>query len=365
MKKKILFVMGFLMFMFIAMPNVDAATTITQADFDAAKTGTPTNGVSYTEASGYKWYSLTADEEFTFGSDLDLGDAFLDSDNNTINLNGHSITNSISGDNTVINAYDRDLTLTGTGTIEKDIFVSGGALTLNGNITYNGTVYTSDGTGLGAATINAGTFNAGFEGADSIITINNGTFKGAGWSGALYLSGVTATIKGGTFSATAASAAYLDGSTVTITGGTFTSTGDNGIETFDDATNLTISGGTFTGLASGLTTNDSPTIKLSGGTFKATGTGTDKGAIRSDKNFADFLASGYKYSVSSTTTTGVYSVMETSVVSASTSTTTATSVSSSATNNPATGDNVLFYTLMLGLSIIGFAGLYTRKKKIN
>ena len=370
MKKKIIFVLAIFAFMLITIPSVFASTTITQTDFDdaLADIGNSYNGVTYHNVGGYKWYSLTADEEFVFGGDIDLDDAFLDSDNNTINLNGHSITTS---GETVLNGYDKNLTLAGTGTIEKGVIVGGATLTLNGNITYNGTVTISDGTGLGTAVVNAGTFNAGFEGANSTLTINGGTFIGAGWGGALNLNGnVTTTINGGTFSATAASAAYITASTVTITDGTFTSTGDNGIETFDDSTDLTISGGTFTGLASGLTADGNPTIKLSGGTFKATGTDDLHGAIRTDNTFASLLVSGYKYSVDSTTTAGVYSAKETSVVSESTITTTTdadTTDDTTTSNNPQTGDNLKLYISMLVLTVIGFvvAGFYTGKRVFN
>ena len=77
MKKRILFTIMVFTSMFFGVPNVFASTTITQADFDAAKGGTPTNGVSYIESGGHKWYNLTTDEEFIFDSDINLGDAQL------------------------------------------------------------------------------------------------------------------------------------------------------------------------------------------------------------------------------------------------------------------------------------------------
>ena len=371
MKKKILFIFAMVAFMLISVPNVYASTTITQDDFDSAKAGTPSNGVSYTEASGHKWYSLTAGEEFVLGGDVNLDDAFLDSNNNTLNLNGHGITNAeVLGEDMLLNAYDRDLTLTGTGTVGRNVIVGGGTLTLDGNITYNGTVTISDGTDAGTAVVNAGTFNGGFESANSTATINAGTFVGDGWGAALQLNNSTTTIKGGTFTAGGASSTYIEGGSTTITGGTFTSAGDNGIEIFDDSTNLTISGGTFTGAVSGLAINDNPTVKLSGGTFKATGTGADAGAIRAEGTFASLLASGYKYSSASTTTTGVYSVKETSVVTGKTTSTTttdtvATTESEATINNPKTGDNIIIYISLLGLSLIALSATYTKKKKLN
>ena len=42
-------------------------------------------------------------------------------------------------------------------------------------------------------------------------------------------------------------------------------------------------------------------------------------------------------------------------------------VAEKTTNNPQTGDNIMFYIIMLGLSIIGLAGtgFYIRKKRYN
>ena len=379
MKKRILFTIMVFTSMFFGVPNVFASTTITQADFDAAKGGTPTNGVSYIESGGHKWYNLTTDEEFIFDSDINLGDAFLNSDNNTINLNGHSITNDeVGGEDILLNAYDRNLTITGTGTVSRDVAVGGnGTLTLNGDVIYNGTVNISDENSKAVAVINAGTFNNSFFAAKATVTINDGTFTGSFWGGALNLSGVTATIKGGTFSAGAASAAYFDGSDVTITGGTFTSTGDNGIEIFEDSTSLTISGGTFTGLYSGLTINNNPTVKLSGGTFKATGEEAEAGAIRLTEGTTidALLSSGYKYTTSSDSeeVSGikVMSVKETSVISENTTNDESNNVTEVETTTetkkttPQTGDNIVFFELMLVLSIISFVYTSLKKKKFN
>lgn len=362
MKKSLLFVFAVFTFIFIGISNVSAATTVVQADFDAAKAGTPTNGVSYTDdtaVSGYKWYSLTTDEEFTLGEDIDLGDAYVLVDNNTVNLNGHSIATSAAEE--IVFGGSENLTLAGTGTIDGGIAIDEATLTLNGNITYNKIVMSTD----GVVIVNGGTLKNGLLSVRSNITVNGGALISPDNAGALILNEGSATIRGGSFTATGdASAVYISGgANATITGGTFTSSNDNGLEVLEDGTKVTITGGTFTGLNSGLTINDNPIVKLSGGTFKATGTGAGTGAIRVENGtFANLLATGYKYSVASTTTTDVYSAKATQVVRATAATTTSTNTST--LQNPKTGDNILLYISMLGLSIVGltFAGIYIKKR---
>ena len=356
MKKGLLFVFGAVAFMFIGMSNVYAAD-IGDADFASAKTGTPSNGVSYNAGK----YTLAAgDYTFTDSIDIsaDLDDYIELNGDTTINLNGKTIKgNAISNTyNTLINIVNGTVTISGSGTIDN-IYASSKALNqVAGNLSIAGGTYNQTVNIRGTATISGGTFTNvnGYNGSN--VTITNGTFNSiSSVTAALDLNGATSLISGGTFAA-----ARIIGGTSRVTGGTFTGTWD-GLEAIN-VTELKISDGTFTGGTSGLSITNS-TVILSGGTYKATGTDPSHGAIvmyYSGTTMDALLASGYKYSAGGAFTeqsiAKVMTAKENSVISESASGTAsdATGVETTTTSaiklkNPNTGDNILLYIVLLFL----------------
>lgn len=320
MKKYCIYLFVLVGLIFTSITNVNAATTITQADFDAAKGGTPTNGVTYN--SSRESYSLTTGEEYIIGDNISIGYDNIVTDNNIINLNGKTITNLPASYKYVLESNNKSLKLKGTGTIDGTVRAYEGSFTVDGNITFKSHVEVNA-TSIGGvtATINGGTFERGFKATNAILTINGGTFNEQNnLHLALGLTDCTTTIKGGTFTGISSSAAFVSSGTLTIEGGTFTSPTHSGLEASynpnsNPAPTIIIKGGSFTGLNAGFTDSASSTIlELHGGTFKATGTDAADGAIRINSTFTDLLEPGYKYSVDSTTTNGVYSAKEVSII---------------------------------------------------
>ena len=362
--KKGLFLMGVMAFMVIVAPNAYAATTITQADFNAAKGGTPTNGITYDDVN--LTYNLDENGEFTFGSDIDLSDASLVINKNTINTNGKTITSSSMS---TISALNTTLTLSGNGTVTS----TGGSSIVSTTSTLN---------------ISAGTYTSGVVVNGGKANISGGTFNSSAWGGAAEFNNADITITNGTFNANGASAVYIADGNINISGGSFTSAGDNGIE-FMSVGTLKISGGTFTGASSGINLPGTENVTLSGGTYKAT-SNTGFGGIvvfgQTDPTLLNNLvAANYKYSPNLEAThqdwygmniiksqneisvVSTNSVPATAVDNSTTSTdntATATSVEKTS-NNPKTGDNILLFIVLSVISIIGLSTNVVLKKRFN
>ena len=146
------------------------------------------------------------------------GDEIPANFNQTINLNGYTISRSNSG--RIFNVTEgTKLTITGGGTITGGSETDGGAIYNSGTLTINDvTISGNTASGHGGAIYNGG-----------ILTVNGGTISGntGNDAGAIYnASGKTLTINGGTFSnntaTTYSGGAVVNEGTATVNGGTFT-----------------------------------------------------------------------------------------------------------------------------------------------
>ena len=353
MKKNILFGILTFVFMFIGISNVYAADpiTLTQADFDEAKaSGT----ASSPTAKGLWYYVNGSDHLFILGRNtdyeiqgainLDNGEGTIELVNNNLTLNGVTLTGGIKTESSTTN------TLSGDAIVSNDVLQSGGTLTINGNIEFNG-LFTS--ANADSTIINGGKFNNGIMAKQNTdITINNAIVKtGNSMSNAIQVDHY---------------------STIVINNATVTA--DNVAVASDEDGDVTINGGTFTGKTAGLFIGNG-TCKLSGGTFKTTGERNIWGkngaiAIATTMQFADLLEVPYIYSAAtdySDSTEGpivnfrFLNAREISVVDDSDEpaivTTTTTEEKKEETKNPKTGDNILVYISMLLLSVLGVASL--------
>lgn len=166
--------------------------------------------------------------------------------NQTINLNGHTISVKSGKSNRIFNVpAGRKLTITGGGTLTGGSADNGGAIYNSGTLIINDvTVNSNTATGHGGAIYNDGT-----------LTINGGVISNNTGSdaGAIYnASGKTLTINGGTFSnntaTTYSGGAVVNEGTATIAGGTFTGNAANvnGGAIYNYGT-LTMTGGEVSG----------------------------------------------------------------------------------------------------------------------
>ena len=144
----------------------------------------------------------------------------------TLDLNGYTLSSSVSTDNSI--TIRGSLTITGNGTIKKDsnydshmIYVYGGSLTIE-----SGT-FVDEFIDYELLYFSASSYNDNVESmiymSDGSITIKAGTFKAYGKC-LLQSSGGTVVIEGGRFysmNAGLASELYLENSSVAITGGNF------------------------------------------------------------------------------------------------------------------------------------------------
>ncbi|MCD7823690.1 MAG: hypothetical protein LUG86_06740 [Oscillospiraceae bacterium] len=253
----------------------------------------------------------------TLSTDVTEDITIASSQNITIDLNGHNITNA-SGD-TITVALGATLTITGTGTVDN-VTHGKAAIFNNGTVTLHGGTYTrsqetgtSTATGVvtnsyynivnhGTMTINScvtvtqsGNFSSMIENGyynyydsnsrsgyvsdtnaqNPLLTINGGTFTG-GLNTVKNDDGGILYVYGGTFSNTT-QATIMNANVATITDGNFTSEYavvlNAAFTGTVNAGTLTISGGTFTA-GSGYSVidrhsaaNASGTISISGGTF--------------------------------------------------------------------------------------------------
>ena len=356
MKKKILYAIATFVLMIVGISSVSATTavTLTQADFTDAKNApetTTSKGIWYHVDGPDKLYILPENTDIILDGafNLDDGAGEIQLRNNNLTLNSNvSITGGIKTESSTNN------TLSGAGTVSGEVKQFGGNMTINGSITFN-KLFTS--ANANTTIINGGTFNDGLMAKQNTdVTINNATINtGTSMSNAIQVNNYSKIV--------------INNVTVTAYNVALASS---------DAGDVTIKGGKFTGGGAGLFI-DGGTAKIYGGTFKTTG-GTNidgkNGAIGIGPSFTfeGLLANGYKYSVSTDyTTTLNYSLKflnasEISVVTktanTTTNTTTNTTNTAATTNNPKTGDNILLYIVMLGLSLIGIVGtgVYTKKR---
>ena len=253
------------------------AIDISQEDFDTAKGGTPTKGITYSEGD-FEVYSFD-EGEYKFTSDINIenGIIFVNEKNVTFDLNGKTLTgsNSVFG-NIVI--YGKSVsTITGNGTITngyelEDEFMYGSVLLVDSgavlnieNGTFNGAVYATG-------------FSEEEEITYSYINIKNGTFKDS-----LMLENANAVVDDASFDVATRDAIYVNsGASIEINGGTFKSA-SNGLmaepsmvydNEQDDwvngpnAKSVIINGGIFTGTAeSGLSAFGLDNLEINGGTF--------------------------------------------------------------------------------------------------
>ena len=259
--------------------------------------------------------ALSQGGEVTLGANI-TGDFVVNSGVTvTLDLNGHTLTNSTS--DTITVEYGASLTITGSGTVDNVIHAKA-AIFNNGTVVLSGGTYdrskeagTTEGNGgnswyticnHGDMTINAGVtvknkggfssmvengyysytsedprsgHKEGINSANPSLTINGGTFTG-GLNSVKNDDGGILTINNGTFANTT-QAVVLNWNEATINGGTFTvDAADqncilNGAYTLDanpqGLGRLTITGGNFTSLAG----VDSVYNNITGGSLKVTG----------------------------------------------------------------------------------------------
>ena len=354
MKKKILF--AIFTFIFVGISTAFAASdpiTLTQADFTDAKNApetTTSKGIWYHVDGPEKLYILPEDAAFILDGEINLDDGAgeIELRGNTVTLNSNVVlTGGITTESYTDNA------LKGSGTVNGRVKHNGGDMTIDGSIIFNAPVISNNGDMI----INGGTFNNCFiADHNTDVTINDGTFKSGD----------------GTYSTNAVASHIY--SSITVNGGTFIGTSVALSST--EAGDIIINGGTFTGGAAGLFIMNG-TAQISGGTFKTTGTdGFDGNSsaifLGESLTFDGILADGYKYTTSTDFSTmdpgfKFLNVSETTVTSKTqqvpaeetTNTETTTSI-----ENPKTGDNIMYYVSVLGLSILGFTGvgIYTKKR---
>lgn len=284
LKKKTIISLIFILALFMVIPfiNVRAGSvpiTLTQADFDEAKSSgtaaTPTSkGLWYYVNGSDKLFILGRNTDYVLEGDitLDSGDGDIELVNNNLTLNNATITGGIKTESSTNN------TLSGTGTVGGYVSQYGGSLTVNGAIVFNKLFNSQN---ANTTIINGGTFNNGFMASrNTDVTINNATINtGTDMSNAIQVDRY---------------------STIVINNATVTAY--NVALASDEEGDVTIKGGTFTGGTAGLFVANG-TCKLSGGTFKTNGTSDvlgKNGAIIIGENltFDGMLVDDYKYSTS-------------------------------------------------------------------
>lgn len=221
--------------------------------------------------------NLTLTEDVTDGITVKSGS------NVTVNLNGHSVSNT--GGHTIEIEKGATLTLTGSGNVTSD--VGGKAVIANsGTLTVKGGTYSR-----------VDTDNSGY-----YVVLNHGTMTVDGGSFSIE-NGISSLIDNGWY--TPSQNTDKTDSVLTINGGTFTVKGTNNkyIKN-DDYGVLTINGGTFNfgektdsvvanvGNASG-----KEKLTVNGGTFNYNGTGL--GVFRKDTNTGSIEVNGGVYNLAS------------------------------------------------------------------
>ena len=396
--------------------------TLTQADFDFAKDNPneDTGKIKYITTNGYAYYFMTK-SNYELGEDINIGAAtiafysyFIDEDV-SLNLSTYTIENgtyeeyqnaNVWGCKKVIMFQETNAKITGTGTIksnsgetalyilEEDTDKTKNQEVSNINI-QGGMLISKTKTTINNVNIENGSLDA----IDSDIIINGGNYKNLSASGAVSFNGSNATINGGTFTANMASAMYFfndeNDKVLTINNGTFTSEQDNGIEV--EGGTININNGVFTGAMSGITINGFKALKISGGTFKYTDTENGRGPISMyNTELEDAIATIAENKVLSTgefnkvekkyELPGVEPWTETYITinaqsvtvqskednnttvgdtSSSGVSNTETNTNVTTTNNPKTGDNIIMYSVLFIVAIVGIVStiIITKKNK--
>lgn len=346
MKKKIIMVL-IAVFMFIPFIKVNALE-LTQEMFDSAiNAGDGEKIGSITYSSAYGFY-LDPDD-YTLGEDINAQHITFNGGESTLNLNNKTLSSIIITEGAKL-------------TIEGDGVVNGGLGVYSGD--YDGN--------MGSEVIIKGGTYDDIDVTYSKLVIENATVVGE-YHGITLGSGADVEIKGGTFTVGPEGKAfevgthYSENVKVTVSGGTF-SGGEYGLyaklESYDQ---LSLLAGTYEGSIAAII------VESLESTF----------GEELKTSLTDLLGEGFTYSPNMSFTTesdnGVWKTKtnqkELSVVPKSSDdesdevvpTTPTGDDTSNTTNNPQTGDNIMFYISMLGLSIISLvgAGLYIRNRRFN
>ena len=339
-----------------------AATEIDQTVIDAAIGGTATAGIR--KDGTMTLYIATGEYKLT--SDLDLGNCTL------VLKGGTSPTNII---NTVIidmNGFDiiadggpmqyatiyvdrqSSLTLTGDGEIsssstnslKKSLFVEGHEITVvidgpkfSNNVVFNGASIES----YSEIHIKSGTFT-NMSATNAKMIIDDGVFDGSGSTPTLIIQNGLYTINGGEFGGEYAVAYNAS----------------------DERSTFIINGGKFVGGEIGLAANLTG-LKISKGIFKGNTAGIQFNAD-GDVDATSLLAEGSYYSPDAVLRKeGIAHYTQTEIEvkkqeSEQTQETTTEEEKKDETKNPKTGDNIMIYASLFGLSIVG---LYILRKRFN
>lgn len=334
MKRK-LFMILIAVFVFISFTKVNALE-LTQSMFDAAKasSGTEVDGIKHVDSYGEDKYFLAAGD-YLLGEDISADSVTFSSGESTLDSNGK--------------------------TLSGDIIVSTSTFTVSGN----------------------GNIDKIIAYPDGIVTINGGNYKD------LLVSGGRMIVNDATVNNTMSYgyAIVVECGELEVNGGTFYGErGGGAFEKDDDSvlTSIVITGGTFEGglLGFGGAPNGD-NISISGGIFKGGQVALAMEVPTEEKAntiLTDILASGYIYSPDITfdvddlgdsfMTSTVQK--EVAVVADTNATTPEQTIISEPTNptedtntnsNPQTGDSILFYIIIFGLSLIGIVGVGFNLKK--
>ncbi|MFR5909150.1 MAG: beta strand repeat-containing protein, partial [Gemmiger formicilis] len=223
----------------------------------------PTNVVEITSGSNTTLYTTlagaitaaTTGDTLKVIADIDLGTGVgvINGKTLTLDLNGHTVTNSGTNGSSAVIKLDNGASLTVTdgssgqnGTLEAVNYaiwnISTGAVTISGG--------TLKATGENGKAI----YNSPFADntANGTITVNGGTVTATGTSGyAISGSAGAVNVSSGTVSATGASGSAIDSSgAITVSGGTVTATGASGIA-IDSVGAVTVSGSAKVSAATG------------------------------------------------------------------------------------------------------------------
>ena len=289
MKKSFKWVLIFVLVIVSYLPICVSAQDISQADFDSAKAGTPSNGVSIPTVpmTGPASYLLEPGE-YKFVEDINLDDHIiaLYSGSYVFDLNGKTILfdNEFPG----IHSYDSEIVIKGNGIIKSvDAMLDPEILDFSNSI-----VTIENGEFQG--TIRVETIDSGNSDKESLLTINSGKI------GTLYVNDSEAIINDGEIDSFILEYYYPaitvgDNSKITINGGTFS--GNSGIVSQSDSASIIINGGSFEGgsLGYGVSINKETKLNISKGTFS----GGKAGIMifdAEDDDFANILSKDSKYS---------------------------------------------------------------------
>ena len=305
----------------------------------------------------------------------------------TINNIAGGVLNASSDSTSIINNAD---SLYINADYRAKVTVNGGNISGDLTAIENSTVTINEGANIAGQVMVAG--YAGNTSTDRVtLIVNGGTMRGINTSYTRYSGHVDVTINGGKIE-TGRSAIYLyRDCNLTIKGGQIKSTDGSGIfVVFDEpGSTIKITDGLIQGTENGLFVGtDTTNILLTGGKFVASGATAKGGIVFTDANgsvdFNSLLGSGYMYKPTLNVTFDPddevsYTQKEIQVVRRPNENNTSNNENESSSNettekkagkkekakNPKTGDSILMYISMFGLSIIGLSGVALYYKKLN